>query len=94
MDDRKTGTVSADHEPPRRRRATSEHLRLAGAALVGGVIAAFALLNFDAVEVDWIIGTWETPLIVVVVISALLGAALDRFLVLRKSRRTRRARGD
>ena len=45
-------------------------LALAG---LGGV---FAALNLDEVEVNWILGTWSTPLIVVIALSMLVGAAL------------------
>ena len=44
-----------------------------GLAAVGGV---FAALNLDEVDVNWILGTWETPLIVVIALSMLVGAAL------------------
>ncbi len=43
---------------------------------LGGVAALFAVLNFDEVEVNWLLGTWSTPLIVVIAISFLLGAGV------------------
>jgi uncharacterized integral membrane protein len=49
-------------------------------AALGGV---FAALNLDKVDVNWILGTWETPLIVVVALSMLVGAALS-WLVTRR----------
>ena len=33
-------------------------------------------MNVDEVEVNWILGTWETPLIVVIALSMLVGGAL------------------
>jgi uncharacterized integral membrane protein len=66
-----------------------ERLKLLGALLAGVLITLFAVLNLDQVSVNWLIGTWSTPLIVVIVVSALLGAALDRGLRFR-ARRTRR----
>ena len=33
---------------------------------VGALVALFAVLNLDEVEVNWIIGTFDTPLIVVI----------------------------
>jgi uncharacterized integral membrane protein len=36
----------------------------------------FAVLNLDEVEVNWIVGTFDTPLIVVIAVSILVGAAL------------------
>ncbi len=53
-----------------------------GLAALGGV---FAALNFDEVEVNWILGTWDTPLIVVIALSMVIGAGLG-LLVGRRSR--------
>jgi uncharacterized integral membrane protein len=39
------------------------------------VVAAFAIVNLDQVDVNWIFGTWETPLILVIAVSFALGAA-------------------
>ena len=50
-------------------------------ASVGGL---FAVLNFDEVEVNWILGTWSTPLIVVIALSMLVGAALALLAVRRR----------
>jgi uncharacterized integral membrane protein len=44
-----------------------------GLAALGGV---FAVVNLDEVEVNWILGTWETPLIIVIAISMVIGAGL------------------
>jgi uncharacterized integral membrane protein len=51
-------------------------------AAIGGV---FAALNFDEVDVNWIFGTWETPLIVVIALSMVIGAGLG-VLVSRRRR--------
>jgi uncharacterized integral membrane protein len=51
--------------------------------VLAGVGGVFAALNLDEVEVNWILGTWETPLIVVIALSMLLGAALA-WLVMRR----------
>ena len=68
--------------------------RAAVAAGVGVIAAVFAVINLDDVEVNWLIGSWQTPLIVVIVLSMLLGAGLDRLLVRRARRRKReRVRG-
>ena len=56
--------------------------------MCGSLVATvFAVLNLDQVEVDWLIGSWETPLIVVIVVSMLLGAGIDRLLVRRARKR-------
>jgi uncharacterized integral membrane protein len=46
----------------------------------------FAVLNLDEVSVNWIVGTWRTPLIVVIAVSMLVGAAAG-FLVGRRRER-------
>jgi uncharacterized integral membrane protein len=51
-----------------------------GLAALGGV---FAAVNLDEVKVNWLLGTWETPLIVVIALSMVIGAALG-FLVSRR----------
>jgi uncharacterized integral membrane protein len=51
--------------------------------VLAGVGGVFAALNLDEVEVNWILATWETPLIVVIALSMLLGAALA-WLVMRR----------
>jgi len=40
----------------------------------------FAVLNLDEVSVNWIVGTWRTPLIIVIAVSVLVGAAIG-FLI-------------
>ncbi len=72
-------------------------MRLILAAVLGGLIVAFALLNLNRVEVDWILGTWSTPLIVVILVSLFVGLVLG-FTLARRGRRSGRAaapaRGD
>ena len=65
--------------------------RVAVAAVVGGIAAVFAVINLDDVEVNWLVGSWQTPLILVIVLSMLLGAGLDRLLV-RRARKRKRAK--
>jgi uncharacterized integral membrane protein len=61
--------------------------RVAAAAILGGIAALFAVVNLDDVKVSWVVGSWQTPLIVVIVVSMLLGAGLDRLLVRRARKR-------
>lgn len=56
------------------------------AAVVGALVAVFALLNFGDVKVNWLITTAQTPLIIVIVLSVLLGVVLDRLLIRRQKR--------
>jgi uncharacterized integral membrane protein len=61
--------------------------RVAAAAVLGGIAALFAVVNLDDVKVSWVVGSWQTPLIVVIAVSMLLGAGLDRLLVRRARKR-------
>jgi uncharacterized integral membrane protein len=62
-----------DRKPVRGRR---EQARTIAAFGLGGLGALFAVLNIDEVDVNWILGTWSTPLIIVVALSILVGAGL------------------
>ena len=77
--DRPPGT--ATQERPARANA-----RLVAAMLLTALVTLFAVLNLERVEVNWLVGTRSTPLIVVIVLSAVLGALADRIV-------QRRARG-
>lgn len=44
--------------------------------VLAGIGGVFAAVNLDEVEVNWILGTWETPLIVVIALSMVVGAGL------------------
>jgi uncharacterized integral membrane protein len=67
--------------------ARTQRTRMAAAGILGAVAALFAAFNLEKVSVDWVIGSWQTPLIVVIAVSMLLGALLDRALVHRARRR-------
>jgi uncharacterized integral membrane protein len=73
--------VGANGRMPARGRR--EQARTIAALGLGGLGAAFAVLNVDEVDVNWILGTWSTPLIIVIAVSLLIGAALG-FLVGRR----------
>jgi uncharacterized integral membrane protein len=64
-------------------RGRREQARTIVALGLGGLAAAFAVLNVDEVDVNWILGTWSTPLIIVIALSIVTGAALG-FLVGRR----------
>ncbi len=78
--------------PPSRR----DQARTVSLVLLIGLGVAFAVLNLDDVAVNWVFGTWSTPLIVVIAISFLLGSAVGFLLARRRpgagSRRSRRQR--
>ena len=60
--------------------------RLIAAAILGGLAVVFAVINRHEVKVNWLLGTWETPLIVVIGVSFLAGAAIGAFASRRRYR--------
>ena len=72
------GTPPSKGGPPARRGRSSllakENRRLLLGLVIGALAAVFAVLNLDEVDVNWVLGTWETPLIVVIAVSFALGA--------------------
>jgi len=81
------------HDAPRRDRAATapakrrEHARLVIGLVLGAVATAFALLNTGDVKVNWIFGSAQTPLIVVIVVSLVAGVLLDRIVAVVRRRR-------
>ena len=61
-----------------------EKRQIAGLGLAALGIG-FAAANLDEVKVNWILGTWRTPLIVVIALSIVIGAGLG--LLVARSRR-------
>lgn len=62
-----------------------ERLRLAAAAALGALVVLFAVLNLDEVQVNWIVATWDTPLIIVILLSLLVGTAIGWIATRRRS---------
>jgi uncharacterized integral membrane protein len=48
-----------------------------------GLAVVFAAVNLDEVSVNWVVATWDTPLIIVIAVSLLAGAGLG-FLAARR----------
>ena len=70
-------TPGAPPPPARKKRGSllaKENRRLLYGLVIGALVALFAVLNLDDVEVNWIFGTAQTPLIVVIAVTFLLGA--------------------
>jgi uncharacterized integral membrane protein len=53
-----------------------ENRRLVAGIVLGAAVAAFAVVNLDEVQVDWIVGSAQTPLIIVIGVAFALGAGI------------------
>jgi uncharacterized integral membrane protein len=61
--------------------------RAIAAALLGALVAVFAVLNLDKVDVNWALGTWRTPLILVIAVSVAAGFVLGWFFARGRAKR-------
>jgi lipopolysaccharide assembly protein A len=75
--------------PKQPKRSRRERTRLVAIVLLAVVITLFAVLNFEDVKVDWIVGSGEVPLIIVIVISLLVGVLLTYLAGRRTAKRQR-----
>ena len=57
------------------------------ALAVAILLIAFGLSNRNDVPIDWLVGTTATPLIIVILVSAVLGAILGAAAVRGRSKR-------
>ena len=80
--------VESRRAPPSRR----DQARTIALVVLTGLGVLFAVLNFDKVEVNWLLGTWSTPLIIVIAISFLLGSGVGYLLARRRPGATRSRR--
>jgi uncharacterized integral membrane protein len=78
--------AAKDEQLPAPRR---DRVRLIAGAALGGLALVFALINLSDVKVDWIIGSAHSPLILVIVVSVLIGVAIDRIAVIRARKRSK-----
>jgi uncharacterized integral membrane protein len=76
--------MSTPDQPPKQRDLTSKTI---AALAVAVLLIAFGLSNRNDVPIDWLVGTTDTPLIVVIVVSAALGAILGGLAVRGRSKR-------
>lgn len=79
--------MSDPTQTPERRRSRRENARTAGLIALAVVTTLFAVLNLKDVEVNWIFGTFETPLIIVIVVSLLVGVLFTHFAEVRHRRK-------
>jgi uncharacterized integral membrane protein len=73
-----TTTTSSRGKPEKKRSGAlaKENRRLVAGIILGAIVAVFAVLNLDEVDVNWIVGAGNTPLIVVIGVSFAAGLAL------------------
>ena len=76
--------MSTPDPPPKERDLKSKTI---AAVAVGILLLAFGLSNRMDVAINWLVGTTATPLIVVIVVSAALGAILGAAAVRGRSKR-------
>jgi len=62
-----------------------EKRQIAGLGLAALGIG-FAAANLDEVKVNWILGTWRTPLIVVIALALVIGAGLGLLIARGRAR--------
>jgi uncharacterized integral membrane protein len=86
-----TDTRSSKGATPPKSGSRKDRNRLIAAAILGGLAVVFAVINRHEVKVNWLLGTWETPLIVVIGVSFLAGAAIGAFASRRRYRGGKKA---
>jgi uncharacterized integral membrane protein len=79
--------MSEPTQTPERHRSRRETARAAGLVVLAVLMTLFAVLNVKDVEVNWIFGKSEMPLIIVIVASLLVGILLTHFAELRYRRK-------
>jgi uncharacterized integral membrane protein len=76
--------MSTPDPPPKARDLKSKTI---AAFAVAVLLIAFGLSNRNDVPIDWLVGTTDTPLIIVIVVSAGLGAIIGGATVRGRSKR-------
>jgi uncharacterized integral membrane protein len=79
------------NEGPQKERAYLS--KTIAAVAVAILLLAFGLSNRHDVRIDWLVTTTQTSLIVVIIISAVLGAILGALAVRGRSRKAKARRG-
>jgi uncharacterized integral membrane protein len=85
LDPNQLPSQQEERRPARRR----ERARLTAAGVLGALVVAFAVVNLSNVKVDWIVGSAHSPLILVIAVSVLIGAGIDRLAVRRARTRSK-----
>jgi uncharacterized integral membrane protein len=80
--------MSASTETPSKpKRSNRELARTGGLIVLAVLMTLFAVFNLEKVEVSWIFGKGQAPLIVVIVLSVLVGVVFTHFAERRSAKR-------
>jgi uncharacterized integral membrane protein len=77
-------SVTGERRPVKKERAIAS--KTVAAVAVAFLLIAFGVSNDDRVAVDYLVMTRDSPLILVIGVSALLGALIGALIVRRRSR--------
>jgi uncharacterized integral membrane protein len=77
-------SVTGERRPVKKERAIAS--KTVAAVAVAFLLIAFGVSNDDRVAVDYLVLTRDSPLILVIGVSALLGAIIGALIVRRRSR--------
>jgi uncharacterized integral membrane protein len=77
-------TVTGEQRPVKKERAIAS--KTIAAVAVAFLLIAFGVSNDDQVPIDYLVLTRDSPLILVIGVSALLGAIIGALIVRRRSR--------
>jgi uncharacterized integral membrane protein len=77
-------TVTGEKRPVKKERAIAS--KTIAAIAVAFVLIAFGISNDDRVAVDYLVVTRDSPLILVIAVSAFLGAVIGALIVYRRKR--------
>lgn len=73
--------------PSKPKRSNRELARTGGLVVLAVLMTLFAVFNLEKVEVSWIFGKGQAPLIVVIVLSVLVGVVFTHFAERRSAKR-------
>jgi len=79
--------VAASTKKKADRRTRRERSRTAAAVILAILITLFAVLNHKDVKVNWIVGSGQAPLIIVIVVSLVVGGLLTHFVERRSAKK-------
>ena len=67
---------------------------LVGMGVLGAALLAFIFLNTETVSFDWLFWSFEAPLWIVLIITALVAFVLGQFALMWRRHKRRQARRD